>query len=130
LIRIDCTADEGGFVPVVRTEEIVGDQKVPVLIEVDEVPRSTDLDEIYGPHRGEKAEKVLNAAGGLFNDGLRLARSCAVEAVQAMDEAAEAAKPQELQIQLAIKLDAEVGAVLAKSSAGAQLQVTMTWRRD
>lgn len=115
--------------PIVRTTETVGEEQVPVLIEVDEVPPK-QVDDVYGPARGGRSEKVLDAAGGLFNDGLQLARSCATEAVQAINQAGDAVRPHEFQVALAIKLDAEVGAVLAKSRAGAQLQVTMTWRRD
>jgi len=38
------------------------------------------------------------------------------------------ARPDELEVQLAVRLDYELGAVLvAKGSAGAQLQVTMRW---
>jgi hypothetical protein len=39
----------------------------------------------------------------------------------------DALRPLEFSVQLAIKLDSEVGAVIAKASAGAQLQVTMKW---
>ncbi len=37
------------------------------------------------------------------------------------------ARPSEFEVQLAIKLDSQVGAILAKASAEAQLQVTMKW---
>lgn len=114
--------------PVVRSVEKVGGGNVPILIEVDTVPADPAGD-VYGDARAGKVEKVLDAAGGLFDQALELARSCAEETVQSIDATAEKIRPQEFQVQLAIKLDAEVGAVLAKTGAGAQLQVTMTWRR-
>jgi hypothetical protein len=115
-------------VPVVRSIEKLGDDEVPVLIEVDEIP-SKGRDDVYGAARGGKHEKVLDAAGGLFHEALDLSRTCAEDMVRTMEAAGEKIKPDEFQVQLAIKLDAEVGAVIAKSSAGAQLQVSMTWRR-
>jgi hypothetical protein len=39
-------------------------------------------------------------------------------------------RPDEFELQIAIKLDAEAGAVLTKVGAGAQLQVAMKWTRQ
>jgi hypothetical protein len=40
----------------------------------------------------------------------------------------EATRPEELEVKIAIKLDSEVGAVIAKASTGAQIEVTMKWK--
>ena len=61
---------------------------------------------------------------------MELARTCASQMVENINKVREDHRPDEFQIQLAIKLDAQVGAILAKAGAGAQLQVTMTWKRS
>jgi hypothetical protein len=115
--------------PVVRSLEKIGDSEVAVLIEVAQVPTGVANEDVYRAARGGKSEKVVEAAAGLFDQGIELARTCARKAVEVIQQGAEATRPDEFQVQLSISLDAEVGAVLAKSSAGAQLQVTMVWRR-
>ena len=57
-------------------------------------------------------------------------RSCAVKAVSGIKSINEASRPDEFELKLAIKLDSEMGAVIAKVSAGAQLEVTMKWKSD
>lgn len=112
---------------IVSSTETVGEAQVPVLIEVEHAPATAQQD-VYRDARSGKSEKVLDAAGGLFNQGLDLARTCALQAVETIGNVTGAAAPDEFEVALAIKLDAEVGAVLAKTAAGAQLQVTMKWR--
>jgi hypothetical protein len=59
---------------------------------------------------------------------MELAQNCATRVVKSMKEMGKATKPDEFQMQFAITLDTEVGAVIAKTRTEAQLQVTMTWK--
>lgn len=63
----------------------------------------------------------------VYEDGLRLARTLAAQAANRLGDLGEGLRPDEIELQLAIRLDAELGAVLVKSSAEAQLQVTFRW---
>jgi Trypsin-co-occurring domain 1 len=60
---------------------------------------------------------------------MTLVRYCASRVAETLDKVAEVRPPTEFEVQLSIKLDAELGAILAKASAEAQLQVTMRWSR-
>jgi Trypsin-co-occurring domain 1 len=111
-------------VAVVRSMEVLEGDSVEILVEVDHPPIQPG---VYGDVRGG-AEKVIEGAQEVFGKGLQLARTCASQVVESVNEVREEHRPDEFQVQLAIKLDAEVGAILSKASAGAQMQVTMTWR--
>lgn len=101
-------------------------QEIVIAIEVDKLPATpspyyTDL---------RDGNQRLKAARDLFGDGLELAKNCATRVVSSIKEMGDTAKPDEFQLQFAIKLDTEVGAIIAKTSTEAQLQVTMTWKTD
>jgi len=113
--------------PIVRSAEEVEGGSVAILVEVDHPPVQPG---VYGDVRGGGAEKVIEGAQDVFGKGLQLARTCASQVVENIRKVREDQRPDEFQVQLAIKLDAEVGAILTKASAGAQMQVTMTWRRS
>ncbi|MFD7130878.1 CU044_2847 family protein [Streptomyces sp. NPDC059894] len=101
-----------------------------VLVEVDSVPAESDLDDVFDGVRTRQsvADRVVRTARDVYDDGLDLARRCAVQAAQRIGEFGEGLKPDEVELQLAIRLDAELGAVLVKSKAEAQLQVTFRWK--
>jgi hypothetical protein len=109
---------------VVRSAEELEGGTVAILVEVDHPPAQPG---VYGDVRGG-AEKVIEGAQDVFGKGLELARTCASQVVESVSKLQKDHRPDEFQVQLAIKLDAEVGAILSKASAGAQMQVTMTWR--
>ncbi len=96
-----------------------------IQVEVDGVPDSGGA--VYREARGGAGRRVIRATHDLFGEGLALARACAARVAGTLDEIARESGPDELTLQLAIKLDSEVGAVVAKASAGAQLQVTIKW---
>jgi hypothetical protein len=116
------------------TQEVHG-QEVTILVEVDDPPGGETLDGYtmdgdWGETRSTRADKVMDAARDVFGDGLALARDCAARAVDSIEHTASDVRPDQFEISLAIKLDAQAGAVLAKVGAGAQLQVTMRWSRQ
>jgi hypothetical protein len=101
----------------------------PIYVEIDVVGSADDLSSIYDDvkTRERAAERVLNIARDVYGDGLDLASRCAEEAATRLKDLAGDLKPQEVELQLSIKLDAVLGAVLVKSGAEAQLQVTFRW---
>jgi hypothetical protein len=71
---------------------------------------------------------VLDSARDVFEDGVELARTAAARFAEGLIRLpAGVPPPAEVELQIAIKLDAEFGAVLAKATAGAQMQVTIRW---
>ncbi|MEU7662591.1 CU044_2847 family protein [Streptomyces lincolnensis] len=107
------------------------DGPIPVVVEADLVGESLDdLDAIYGDEKtrdGGSARRVVQVAQDAYTEGLDLARRCAAQAVRRFGEMAEELRPDEIEMQLAIKVDAGVVA-LVRSGAEAQLQVTFRWR--
>lgn len=109
---------------IVETKQIVDGEEVTIYIEVDNLPTTEDP---YGDTRGAK-DQVVNAARDMLGDAMQLTHSCAqrvVKSVKAMDKAI---RPEEFEVKLAIKLDSELGAFVAKASSGAQIEVAMKWK--
>jgi hypothetical protein len=114
----------------------------PILVEVEpgpglDVDRDIDVDRDVADEyadvevRGERLRRLRQASGDLVADGLDLVRTCAERVSATVARTAQDALPDELEVQIAVKLDYELGAVLvAKGSAGAQLVVTMRWTQD
>src|SRR5947209_7531628 len=65
----------------------------------------------------------------VFNKGMDLIRTCAEQIVTTVKKVDQMARPAEFEVQLAIKLDSQVGAILAKTGAEAQLQVRIKWAK-
>jgi hypothetical protein len=105
----------------------------PILVEVESAPGADGVADEYADVevRGERLRRLRHAGSDLVLDGLELVRGCAERVAGMVAATAEAARPDELEVQLSIKLDYELGAVLVgKSTAGAQLQVTMRWQTE
>ena len=109
--------------PIVKSIERNQNSEIELLIEVDETPVAKGT---YGETRGV-TDRVVGEIKDVFAEGLELSSKCAEKAVDMIEAMAETVRPQEFSLQLAIKLDADLGAIIAKTSAGAQLQVTMKW---
>jgi hypothetical protein len=81
-----------------------------VLVEVAERP---------GVARAGRASRVLAVAG------VRDAAAAALAQFTSMTRA-----PDEVELKFGVKLDAEVGAVIARTGVQGQLEVKLRWRRD
>ncbi|WP_327400532.1 HD domain-containing protein [Streptomyces sp. NBC_01288] len=105
------------------------DRERPIYVEVDTAPTPDGLKDMYDgiDTRENAAERVLAVARDVYGDGLELARNCARQAAGRLHDLGEGLTPDEVELQLSIKLDAELGAFLVKSGAEAQLQVTFRW---
>lgn len=110
------------------TEEVNG-QSMEILIEVEKAPEIED--DYYADTRDlrERAREAIAAVDGVFGEGLRLAQRCAVRARDSLATMAESVQPDEFDIQFAIKLDSEVGAVIASATTGGHIQVSMKWKK-
>ncbi|BAZ21100.1 hypothetical protein NIES4073_19780 [Kalymmatonema gypsitolerans NIES-4073] len=110
---------------IIRNEDSINGEEVIIYIEVDEIPAANDD---YGDLRSINASKVVEAARDVFGEAMKLTRDCAKRVVQSVQQMEQSVRPEEFELKLAIKLDSEVGAVIAKASTGAQLEVTMKWK--
>lgn len=110
--------------PVYENTQIIHEQEITIAIEVDKLPAAP------GPYQDLRdGSKRLAVVRDLFGEGMSLAQNSAARVVESMRQMNEAIKPDEFELQFAIKLDTEVGAIIAKTSTEAQLQVKMTWKR-
>jgi hypothetical protein len=98
----------------------------PIQVEVESVPEAGGG--VYREAREGGASRVIRASQDVFGEGLELARACARRVAGKLDEINRESRPEEVTVQLSIKLDSQVGAVVARASAGAQLQVTIKWK--
>ncbi len=120
--------------PIARTEILEpGGSLVPIYLEVDSLDTldAPDPTSVYDEEetRTDAAKKVLAVAGDVFSDGVDLVRDCAAKVAHGLAHLPGGVrKPDELEVRLAIKVDATFGAVLAKLSPGALMEVTMRWR--
>lgn len=106
------------------------DGPIPVEVDAQVDPSVVDgLDLVYGGEvtRDGAGQRVVRVARDVYTDGLDLARRCAAQAVRRFGELPEGLRPDEIEMQLAIKIDAGV-ATLVKSGAEAQLQITLRWQ--
>ncbi|MGW0710597.1 CU044_2847 family protein [Streptomyces sp. NPDC002643] len=106
------------------------DGPIPIQVETEPAAAVPDgLDAIYGDEktRGRATQRVVQSARDAYTDGLDLARRCAAQAVRRFGELSDELRPDEIEMQLAIKVDTGVAA-LVTSKAEAQLQITFRWR--
>ena len=113
--------------PIIKSTSDVEGEQIDIYIEVDEAPQVPDSDNPYQDVRESLAKKAVKAVGNVFGDGLDLSRRCAREVIHSVNQMDDEVKPNEFEVQLAIKLNTEVGAALTKLGGEAQMQVTMKW---
>ena len=113
--------------PIIKSTSEVEGEQIDIYIEVDEVPQVSDSNNVYQDVRESLAKKAVKAVGNVFGDGLALSRKCAKEVIHSVNQMDDEVKPNEFEVQLAIKLNSEVGAALTKLGGEAQMQVTMKW---
>lgn len=100
---------------------------VKMYIEVDDekLPAVTRGSDAAGTTRG--VFSPLDQAADAFTTAMGLIETCASQVSSTVKAIPQQARPKEFEIQFAIKLDATFGAILAKTSGEAQLQVTLVW---
>jgi hypothetical protein len=73
------------------------------------------------------AGDVVRRAAGSFDAALDGVRNAAAATLRQMSTLAQ--RPDEVTLEFGIQLDAEVGAVLARTGVQGHIQVQLTWRR-
>jgi hypothetical protein len=111
---------------VVKDTYHINHEDIDILVQIDtNISQSSTS---FGNMRdGTKIEKVLSQTDDIFNKGLVLARNCATVTFNNMRKLPADICPDEFELQLAIKLDGEIGAYLVKLGGEAQMQVSMKW---
>lgn len=108
---------------VIESKAQIGNDELSIFVEVDE-----DAEVAAWFTEGETRSDGIRKVNDLLGNGLRLVRNCAVQVVDQVNQMADTVKPNEFDVQFAVKLDSEVGAVIAKAKSGAQMKVTMKWK--
>ena len=65
-----------------------------------------------------------------FEQSIEVLQSVSKSVISQLNNAAEALKPDEIEIKLGVKFSAEAGAFIAKTSAEGNLEVTITWKKE
>ena len=111
--------------PIYATQHQDNNETVLIQIEMDEVSVASPYENMRGPK--ESARQVIEISRDVFGEGLQLAHNCAAAVVNSISQMSEKVRPNEFEVQFAVKLTSEVGAVIAKLSSEAQLQINMKW---
>ncbi|KOX17980.1 hypothetical protein ADK67_37460 [Saccharothrix sp. NRRL B-16348] len=90
-----------------------------VLVEVTEVP---------GVSRAGRTGRVLQEARDTFEQAVAGVRDAAASALAQFTSMTRA--PDEVELKFGLKLDAEAGAVIARTGVQGQFEVKLRWRRD
>lgn len=93
----------------------------PVVVEVDE--QDAGFEAIR-----RSPDEVIHDAAGKFEDALANVRAAVVSALGTFRD--DSLKPDDVEIEFGVKLNAEAGAVIAKTSLEGHLAVKLRWARE
>lgn len=79
----------------------------------------------YGPTRGDPTELGTEA----FAKGMALIRTCAEQIAETVAKVSEQSKPTGVEVELGIKLEGQVGALVVASGVEAHLHVKLSWNK-
>jgi hypothetical protein len=93
----------------------------PVVVEVDD------------PHAGSESirwspDEVVHDAAGTFENALANVRAAIVSALGTFRD--DSLRPDDMEIEFGVKLNAEAGAVIAKTALEGHLVVKLRWTRE
>ena len=91
-----------------------------ILVEVDERPGISQA--------SRSSTRVLQEARATFEQAVASVRDAAASALAQFTSMTRA--PDEVELKFGLKLDAEVGAVIARTGVQGQFEVKLKWRRD
>jgi Trypsin-co-occurring domain 1 len=75
-----------------------------------------------------RGQEAVGRLAGSLSEGLGRARSFAAEVLQAMKDSAE--PPERVAIEFGLDFSGKAGVVIAETSAGAHVTVTLEWSRS
>jgi hypothetical protein len=87
-----------------------------------------EVDEPQGISRVSRAGRILDAAGESFDRALAQVKEAAATALHQFQTMSH--RPDEVVLKFGVKLDAEAGAVIAKTKLEGNFEVTLTWRPE
>jgi hypothetical protein len=87
-----------------------------------------EVDEPHGTVRASKATNAVKEAGASFERALAEVRNAASAALGQFRSMAQ--QPDEVEIKFGVKVDAQVGAVIAKTGLQGQFEIKLKWVRD
>ncbi|PRY44864.1 CU044_2847 family protein [Umezawaea tangerina] len=87
-----------------------------------------EVDGSAGVARANRPGKLLEEARVTFENAVGQVRDAAAAALAEFTSMTRA--PDEVELKFGIKLDAEVGAVIARTGVQGQFEVKLKWRRD
>ncbi|MEU6443346.1 CU044_2847 family protein [Streptomyces sp. NPDC047046] len=104
------------------------DEDIPIFVDTG-VPGQRENDGLWDDvrARGNGAQRVGTVVRDSYGDALDLAERCARQAAARFNALGRAVRPEEVELQLAIRVEAGGTIGLAKSTAEAQLQLTFRW---
>lgn len=109
---------------IIQSTEAINGEEIAILIESNSATHeSSRTTRGSGP-----INETLKHAKGAFGSGVDLVRHCAMQVVQNIQSLDAIEKPEEIEVQLAIKLGSDAGALLVSLSGEAQMQVTLKWK--
>jgi hypothetical protein len=111
-----------GTVAIIEDTVINEGQPVVVRIEVADISP-----EPLNEGRVTRGGNVVARAKDAFQDSMQLIHTCATQISTTVHNVAPELRPREFEVQFSVKIDGKVGAFIAESTAGAQLQVTLRW---
>lgn len=103
----------------VRERIVVGGAEYDVYMEVEPRIQTTDI---------AHADDIAGVQKKALTKGLELLRVVGSEVGNAAKHVLETSKPDEIECKLGVKFDAEVGALITKTAAGASLELCMKWK--
>jgi hypothetical protein len=87
-----------------------------------------EVDEPTGISRVSRQGRVFEATGETFERALAQVRDAATAALRQFRTMSR--RPDKVELKFGVKMDAEVGAVIAKSKLEGNFEVTLTWRAE
>ncbi|MBM7845929.1 CU044_2847 family protein [Herpetosiphon giganteus] len=116
---------------IIETTEYVDGEPITFLIETSDVTADgSGVHDDFSDQHFRSPQKVIRSTADLMGEGFTLVRNCAKAAITHIKAFDQSIRPNEFEIQLAIKLSTETGAILAKVGAEAQLQVKLLWKHQ
>jgi hypothetical protein len=110
-----------------QSTEIINGEEITILIESN-LPAESSERTRSTRGVGDVVQNVVQQSKGAFSSGVDLIRHCAAQVVTGVQNLDDNLKPEEIEVQLAIKLGSAAGAVLVSLSSEAQLQVKLKWK--
>jgi len=112
--------------PVIASVTEIQGKKTTLYIEAERLPEDAEVKRNFEHTLGSRPD-VLGQVKDVFEDGLDIVVQCAKKAAHTIANIAADERPNDFEIELSVKLDSEVGAVLAKAKAGAHMTVKLRW---